>query len=420
MAESKQHGALHTHALAGAQLVISGDGVEQPHLVYEVMFILVGIMWIERGVVEIDVGFGFEGMQQSLLHAELGGGRPLLVGLLWPVVRKIRDTDDDFLRGDLCQDLAQIFDKPILSADGTRRGGDPVLVKIQQHDGVAFLAEKFVIVGVVASGQLDHQLQTDGMEGRCELGGEFTEVRLGRIRNGLEVDHDAHLVGLDGILDDVANQMVAGVGVRQKLRHFADAPDLPIVIVEQAHDGKLDVCRFHPTMQLVVFEQRDRFGRTGFHGLVALVVDDGQRAVGSHGMQLLGDQDVEIFVVTLERCQAIGIPTDVIPGAQWIIARRHVAEVRDAAAAPLADRNNFRVGPEFQRAINRPGNRKQTRRKLHAGRDIDEEIGQEQGQQSSGNLHGATRATPSDALSVVENWSTFLHETFQPVELAGP
>src|SRR5580704_15292066 len=137
-------------------------------------------------------------------------------------------------------------------------------------------------------------------------------------------------------------------------------------------------------------------------------------------MQLLGDQNVEVFVVTLERCQAVGIPTDVVPGAQWVIARRHVAEVRDAAAAPFADRYKLRAGPEFQRTINRPGNRKQTRRKFHTGRDVDEEIRQEQGQQSSGNFHDSARATPTDALGVVENWSTFLHEAFQPVELAGP
>ena len=49
-------------------------------------------------------------------------------------------------------------------------------------------------------------------------------------------------------------------------------------------------------MELVVAKQGDCFGGAGLHGLVALVIDDGERTVGRHRVQLLGDQDVEVLV----------------------------------------------------------------------------------------------------------------------------
>ena len=52
----------------------SRHGVEHPDPVNVIVFVDVGVVRIQRSVVEIDVGFRFEGVQQRFLHAELGGG----------------------------------------------------------------------------------------------------------------------------------------------------------------------------------------------------------------------------------------------------------------------------------------------------------------------------------------------------------
>src|SRR5882724_6812313 len=127
------------------------------------------------------------------------------------------------------------------------------------------------------------------MEGGGELGNEFAKVDLRVVGNRFEVDDDSDFVGLDGIRYDIANQAVTGAGAGQELRHFADAPDLAVVVVEQSHDRKFDVGGFHPTMELVVFQQRDSFCGAGFYRLIAFVVDDSESAVRTYGMQLLGD-----------------------------------------------------------------------------------------------------------------------------------
>ena len=300
VAEAEQHRALHAEALAGAQLVVASDGIEHPDLVLVIVFVDVGVTRVERGIVEIDVGFGFEGVEQSFLHAKFCGGSPLLVVFARPVVGEIRDADDDFLGRDLLHHLMEIFDKPILSGDRAWRRRNPVLIEIKQNDRVALFAEEFVIVGVVTSRQFDHQFQTDSVEGRAEFGDELSKIGLRLIGDGLEIDDDAGLVRLDGVFDDLADEAMPCLLIRQQLHHFVDAPDLAVIVVEQTHDRQLDVGGLHPAMEFVVFEQRDRFFWRSLHRLIALVIDDRKLAVGSDGVELLGNQDVEIFVVALE------------------------------------------------------------------------------------------------------------------------
>ena len=136
-------------------------------------------------------------------------------------------------------------------------------------------------------------------------------------------------------------------------------------------------------------------------------------------MQLFGNQDVEIFVVAFQRREAIGIPADVKSCAQWIVACRNLTEVCNAAMTASRGRRSFGVRFELERAVNRARVGQQIRRKLNAGRDIDEEIREQKGQQRAGNFHDAARASPTDALRVVENWTAFLHEAFPSCSAAG-
>jgi hypothetical protein len=73
------------------------------------------------------------------------------------------------LRGDLLHHLMEILDEPILRGDRTWGRRNPMLIEVEQYDRVAFFAKEFVIVGVVAGRQLDHQLEADGVERGAEL-----------------------------------------------------------------------------------------------------------------------------------------------------------------------------------------------------------------------------------------------------------
>ena len=126
-----------------------------------------------------------------------------------------------FCAGTSCQNLAQIFDEPILRGDRARRRRDPVLVEVHEDDGVAFFAEEFVIVSVVARGQFDHELEANGVERRARVPRRI-RGSAAWIWSGIDSKSTTmpDLVGLDGVFDDIANEVVARVRIRQQLRPF--------------------------------------------------------------------------------------------------------------------------------------------------------------------------------------------------------
>ena len=121
-------------------------------------------------------------------------------------------------------------------------------------------------------------------------------------------------------------------------------------------------------MELVVFRERQSPRRAGFHRLIALIVDNGERAIGCDRVQLLGNQHVEIFVVAFQRGEAVRIPADVKSGAQWVVAGGNLADVGDAAPAAFARRQVFGVLLDLKRAVDRPRVRQQAGGKLNARR----------------------------------------------------
>src|SRR5882724_8413827 len=237
------------------------------------------------------------------------------------------------------ENLRQVFDEPVLGGDGARRRSKPVLVVIHHHDGVALVAKEFVIVSVVACGQSDHQLQARGVQLRGQRGDELAEVRLAGVGDFFEVNNDSSLMRFDGILGDIPRELMPRSRIRKHLGHFLDAPLDAVVVVDETHRRQLDgrAERFHPLVQLVVLQYRDGFGGRGFGGVLsALIIHDGQRAIGRDGMELFGNQQVDIFVMLLERSKAVRIPTHEKCSPHGVVACRDIPDVRHATAAAFA------------------------------------------------------------------------------------
>src|SRR5882724_938971 len=134
-------------------------------------------------------------------------------------------------------------------------------------------------------------------------------------------------------------------------------------------------------------------------------------------MQLVRNENVDIFVVLLEGSETGGVPADEKRGAQRVVTGGHGADIRDAAVAPFA-RGGLLL--DFQGAIGGPGLGQQASRKLHANRDGDKKIGEQHRQQQAGNLQHAACTAPADALRVIKNWSAFFHERFSPAARREP
>src|SRR6266403_3856950 len=128
-------------------------------------------------------------------------------------------------------------------------------------------------------------------------------------------------------------------------------------------------------MEFVVLQKGNGLRRTGFDGFIALVVDDGERAVGSYGMELVGDQDVDIFVMLFQGGEAGGVPADEKCGAQRVVTGGNRSDVGDAAVAAFAG-GDF-LDFTFQGAIGGPGVWQQAGGEFDANSDGDEEIGQQ-------------------------------------------
>src|SRR6267378_1543508 len=92
-------------------------------------------------------------------------------------------------------------------------------------------------------------------------------------------------------------------------------------------------------MEFVVLQKSNGLHRAGLDGCIALVVDDGQRAVGSYGMELVGNENVNIFVMLFQGGEAGGVPADEKGGAERVITGGDGADIGDAAVAAFASRD---------------------------------------------------------------------------------
>jgi len=60
--------ALYSHALARAEFVIGGYGIEHPHLMHVIVLVVIGIMRIQRRRIELDLGFGLKSTKERFLY----------------------------------------------------------------------------------------------------------------------------------------------------------------------------------------------------------------------------------------------------------------------------------------------------------------------------------------------------------------
>ncbi len=149
---------------------------------------------------------------------------------------------------------------------------EPVLIVVQQHDCVALLPEKFVIVLIVARRQRYHHLQSDRMQRRSQLADKFPVVRLIFIWHLLEIDHDARLVRFHSVLHRIADQIRARRRIRQHLHHFLHVPRRAVVVVQHRHRRNFHVDAAHPLVQLVFPQPAVRFLRAHLHGFIPHVI----------------------------------------------------------------------------------------------------------------------------------------------------
>ena len=122
--------ALNAEFIARTQFVVGRDGIEHPNLMHVIVLVVIRIVRIQRGAIKLDVRFGFLGVQQRFLDAELLRRLVLFLRSFGPVVSVVGDTNHDFLRGNDFEDLTQVFDEPVLCRDGAGRRSQPVLVVI--------------------------------------------------------------------------------------------------------------------------------------------------------------------------------------------------------------------------------------------------------------------------------------------------
>src|SRR5580658_59451 len=114
-----------------------------------------------------------------------------------------------------------------------------------------------------------------------------------------------------------------------------------------------------------------------------------------------------------ERCQTVGVPTDVKRCAERVVAFGNFADVGHAPPAAFAPRGGLFLRSRFQGVKSGLNFRQQAGGKLNADHDGDKEIGKQERQERSGDFHDTARAAPARALSVVKNWTAFFHECLE-------
>ncbi len=97
-------------ALARAQLVVRGHGVEHPYLMTVIVFIVVGVMRIERSGIEFHLRLGFISVEEGFLDRERLRRLICFLTGFRPVVGVAPGGGDDLRGRNLRTDLTQVLD----------------------------------------------------------------------------------------------------------------------------------------------------------------------------------------------------------------------------------------------------------------------------------------------------------------------
>ena len=185
------------------------------------------------------------------------------------------------------------------------------------------------------------------MQPRFQFTDEAAEITLALIGYLLEIQHDAGLPRVDNVRHQLLHQALARRGMVQHRGHFRDVPDGAVGIVEQRHGGDFEAERLHPAVELGI----------GFQI---------ELPVGGDGMELLGNQQVNIAIMQLQRGQAVGVPAHVECDAQRIVLGRHLAQSRHAAYASAAPGRLLRFRTGQDRMQTGAAGRQEQSGKIHA------------------------------------------------------
>src|SRR5579859_57170 len=229
------------------------------------------------------------------------------------------------------------------------------------------------------------------MQSDAEFADERGEIFLAGVRHFLEIDRDARVLMRLRVLDEQRLQMLTGAGIREHVGHRLHLPDVAVVIIEERHHWQPDVQGFQPSVELGVLV-------------------DGQTSVGGEGVELFGNQQVDIVIVKLEGSKAVGIPIDVKCRAQRIIMFGNVAESGDFAVPPqpVIGALQFRIrATRGNGTVALSALRKEQFGQVRTANDVEEKYNDNQREKDAGNFENTACAAPAAAFFVVEYGAAF-------------
>ena len=201
--------ALRTIGLGDLDLVEHRSDVEKPHLVLTAIVVGVGIVGVQRIVVERDFGVRVVRRLGGVVKRDRRGlGRSLGV-LQGPVIAVGAEYDDRVRRIQFLHIGRQGGLEPVLTRRGAGVAAGPVLVERHQHDRVDQTLNPLQIPGVVAERRSDPDLPTDRLEGGPGLGEKSRILRQRRFRQIFQVENIASVAPLLRQDDQVGDQGLA-------------------------------------------------------------------------------------------------------------------------------------------------------------------------------------------------------------------
>jgi len=234
------------------------------------------------------------------------------------------------------------------------------------------------------------------VKGEAEFADEFGEIFLGFVGYVFEVHRDTGGFVRGGVTGERSGEALAGGGIGEHLRHGFDLPVAAVVVVDERHLRQIGVDGFEEGVELGI-------------------VIDGERAVGSGGVKLFRNEQVDIVVMLFERGEAVGVPVDVKAGAERVVRFRNVADGSDFAKARGAEGNalGFRGSAMRSgignRTVERAARREQKFWKIGAAENVDEKSDDQEREENAADFEDAASASPATALFIVENGLAFHH-----------
>ena len=215
--------------------------------------------------------------------------------------------------------LPEVVEEPILAGDGTRCSGGLVLVVILENQAIAVGGERGEIKGGVADGDNHVEALIVGVEVLVERGDERQIAGLGGGVDRFKVEGEAPVGGVGGE-EAVGLTLKVGAGgvALEEVRSRGGVGLLDaVVVVYQRKDFGVDAVLGDGAGDLVFL----------IDGVDAGFVDDGEGgevaggvggevAFGSDDVEPLGEEEVDLLDVLLERGVAGGVVVDVVGGAQ--------------------------------------------------------------------------------------------------------